>query len=685
MLRRFRLNQFKIGTRSVGSFLLVAAITAAVGGIGYFGMRQIGAHVEQIGRGDLVGVQSLLTFKDNLNVIKAADRNLMIPRFSSERVQRQYVLIDDAWQRLDEAKTTYEALAHTPAQHELYATIAEVWPKLRAGIERSVELSKAFDQIKIREPNLVERETARVRAAHYLWLNQLNQAILAGKAFAGQLDPQACSLGKWMAAFKTENPVLRQSFADIDQPHQRIHQGGAQISRILTGPGAHAEKIPAAQAVLAEELQPAVEQMLAILDRMDAEAARAAAAYDAMQQQMNVNQQLYPPVEKVLPQLADLHAQTAAQTVDSGLAVTQRAQMLAGVAVGLGIVLAIGLGLLTTRAITRPLHDIVARIRDIAQGEGDLTKRVVVQSKDELGELGTWFNTFVQKIHDIIAEVIRSSREVAGASTQIAASSEEMAAGLRAQTSQVNQISDAIEKMNQSVRQVADQSSQAAARADESGQVATEGGQVVSQTIEDMAAINQAVSGSAASVGELGKRSAQIGKIVEVINDIADQTNLLALNAAIEAARAGEHGRGFAVVADEVRKLADRTTKATEEIAQSITAIQGETSQAVERMTAATAQVQTGAERATQAGQSLQQIVGKARQVADMIQAIAQAAEEQSSASEQVIQNVESINAVSKQSAEGAQQAAAAAAHLSNKAEQLRSLVSQFKLAEQTA
>ena len=327
----------------------------------------------------------------------------------------------------------------------------------------------------------------------------------------------------------------------------------------------------------------------------------------------------------------------------------------------------------------RPVAALIERIRDIAEGEGDLTQRVAAEGKDELSQLGKWFNQFVQKIHDIIVEVGGSANEVASAATEIAASSEEMAQGMNEQTAQVGQVSSAAEEMSASVVEVAQKSTEAATNATSSGATAEEGGKIVNQTIAGMQAINEAVSAGAASVTELGKRSEQIGKIVEVINDIADQTNLLALNAAIEAARAGEHGRGFAVVADEVRKLADRTTKATEEIASSIQAIQDETKQAVDRMMAGTEQVTVGVERATEAGRSLDRIVLSAKQVADMIQSIAAASEEQSAASEQISRSIENISAVSRQATEGANQAASAATQLSRKAESLQSLVGRFK------
>jgi methyl-accepting chemotaxis protein len=345
------------------------------------------------------------------------------------------------------------------------------------------------------------------------------------------------------------------------------------------------------------------------------------------------------------------------------------------------VLIATGLFVFLLRMMfSKPINSLIDRIKDIAEGDGDLTQRIDVNSKDEIGRLGGFVNQFIKRVHDVISEVSGASREVASAATEIAASSEEIAAGMNEQSGQVTQISAAIEQMSASVAEVARKSGEAADNAKASGQVAAEGGQVVSDTIAGMNQISEAVVASAASVSELGKRGEQIGQIIEVINDIADQTNLLALNAAIEAARAGEHGRGFAVVADEVRKLADRTTKATEEIGESISAIQSETSLAVERMNAGTEQVEVGVAKATQAGESLEKIVAGAQEVADMIQSIAAAADEQSATSEEVSRNVESISAVTKQTSEGTNQAATAALQLSEKSEQLLKLVGTFKV-----
>jgi methyl-accepting chemotaxis protein len=237
-----------------------------------------------------------------------------------------------------------------------------------------------------------------------------------------------------------------------------------------------------------------------------------------------------------------------------------------------------------------------------------------------------------------------------------------------------------MEEMSASVVEVARKSTDACRTAEEAGSQATEGGNVVEKTVVEMKGIADQVTESARSVNNLGKKSEQIGQIISVINDIADQTNLLALNAAIEAARAGEHGRGFAVVADEVRKLAERTTTATEEVARSIREIQTDTGAAVGCIEEGTKKVQSGVQFATNAGEALRKIVQGSENVRQMVQSIAAAAEEQSAAGEQISKSVEQINAVTRESAEGAQQSSKAAAELSKQAELLERLVGRFKV-----
>jgi methyl-accepting chemotaxis protein len=360
--------------------------------------------------------------------------------------------------------------------------------------------------------------------------------------------------------------------------------------------------------------------------------------------------------------------------------IIEQAELLAIFAIILPMAVGLVLAFFMSRQIVIPIRRTIDMLKDIAHGQGDLTQRVDESRKDELGELGHWFNTFVANIQQIITMVANTTQMVTQSSNEIAATSEAIASGMNNQAQKSTEISSAVEQMSASIVQVARQTSQAAENAAKAGEFASQGGQVVSQTIEGMRSISLVVNDSANAINELGKRSEQIGQIINVINDIADQTNLLALNAAIEAARAGEHGRGFAVVADEVRKLAERTTTATEEVSQSIKAIQAETGMAVNRIADGTACVEQGVQLAQQANEALVSIMDSSSKVADMIQSIASATDEQSSTSELISQNINNINTVTRQSADGISQTARSTSELSDISSQLQQLVGRFKV-----
>ncbi|MDP3150771.1 MAG: methyl-accepting chemotaxis protein [Ignavibacteria bacterium] len=313
--------------------------------------------------------------------------------------------------------------------------------------------------------------------------------------------------------------------------------------------------------------------------------------------------------------------------------------------------------------------------------DGDLTVEVVPEKEnDDIGRLFDGFNKSVQNIREIVQNVISAVEATASASTEISSSAEEMAAGAQEQSSQTTEIAGAVEEMTKTILETSQNSSKSAEAAKNAGTIAKEGGKVVNETIQGMNRIADVVKRSAETVLALGKGSDQIGEIVQVINDIADQTNLLALNAAIEAARAGEQGRGFAVVADEVRKLAERTAKATKEIAVMIKQIQKDTGGAVESMNKGTEEVEKGKSLADKAGQSLKEIIVGVEQVVDMSTQVAAASEEQSSAAEQISKNIEAISSVTQESAAGVQQIARAAEDLNRLTVNLQELTSRFKI-----
>ena len=336
--------------------------------------------------------------------------------------------------------------------------------------------------------------------------------------------------------------------------------------------------------------------------------------------------------------------------------------------------------LTTSRSTFVRLREMIERIKDIAQGEGDLTKRIEITTQDEIGELATWFNAFVDRLHEILAQVASNTQSLAAAGKDIAASSREQAEGVESQKDQTNQVATAMQEMVATVQQVSENCNTASTASQKASESAHQGGQIVEETLARMRAISKSVGSTAKEIQELGKRSDQIGQIIAVIDDIADQTNLLALNAAIEAARAGEQGRGFAVVADEVRKLAERTSTATKEITDMIRKIQTETKNAVAAMLAGTKEVELGVESTTQAGSSLHEIIQTNEHVGDMIAHIATAATEQSATTEQINSSVERIAKIAASGAVAMKQTNEALQDLSALATNLQKLVGQFRL-----
>src|SRR5271168_4499587 len=333
-------------------------------------------------------------------------------------------------------------------------------------------------------------------------------------------------------------------------------------------------------------------------------------------------------------------------------------------------------------SLQRSITDLLSTINQVARG--DLTIRGKV-TNDALGNVVDSVNFMLDNFTKVLERVRKAAVDVSGSANQILDAADDMTAGATQQDQEITNTSSAVEELTVSMKQVSNNAEASAEAARRALDAAEQGNRAVSDTLEGMQRIRASVQATAKKIKSLGDRSLEISEIINVINDITEQTNLLALNAAIEAARAGEAGRGFAVVADEVRKLAEHSRSATKDIAALIKAIQAETNEAVVVMEEGTKEVESGATLADQAGRALDAISNVVRQSAELVQEISLASKQQVRGTEGVAHAMQIISSITRQTSQGTRGTVATVSQLVKLSDQLNEALAQFRAAKQAA
>ena len=678
-------KNLKLGVKLIGGFIIVALIVLLVGFFGWTGSRQLQDHIHEIGDVRLPSIESLLEVEIELEELMTAQRTLLSELLDSDQRAQYFQNFNDSRDAYAEAWAYFKTLPATAEEERLssqFETAVEEWRVLN---NEWIEMNRNFEAIDVLDPASLVAELQRFRGDHYELELKVAMLLLADQNFSGGDDPTACNFGRWLPTVTTENQELLKILDDIRVPHNRFHEAVGRIHELVD-----AGDTGAALNHFRSVMLPASEQVFVYFDQMIDFADRAEALRD------EITTKVLGPITdearqamSILDKLIHINETIAEEAVFTADADGTRVELIALIGMIAGVVAALILGIILTRGITAPIAKGVSFAQEIADGNLDI--KLDVEQKDEVGQLadslrfmlgalqykeqvvktiaekdltikvepasdkdnlGHALVSMVDSLNDILKQVNFAVDQVASGSDQVSQASQNLSQGATEQASSLEEISSSLSEVNGQSQQNANNATEATGLAKKAAEDAVNGNGQMKELTGAMQKINDS--------------SDEISKVVKVIDDIAFQINLLALNANVEAARAGKYGKGFAVVAEEVRNLAVRAADAVKE-----------TTGMVE---VAISNIQSGNGLVGQTAEQLEEIVSGANKVAEFLDEIATASREQAEAVEQVNSGLDQIDQVTQSNTASAEESASAAEELAGQSQQLKSMIATFKL-----
>lgn len=596
----------KLKNKLISGFVIVGLITLIVGLVGWIGTNQLISHLEVVGDEKLPAVESLLTISKSHSDIDSAENALLSPELTREEREDEYSRIERNWEEINNALEQYKNIPRTEREGELWNRFISTWDQWKRDHEAYVSISRELLDNKILDPVTIQYEIARGQRDHVLWIWNLGKAVENMEPFTGQLDSNQCNLGKWMNGFETQNMELQGILDELEGYHVQIHEAGERVNEIINS--SNPDRATLARKYYDEEAVPIVNKVLASLDEAAIIVEKAHGIVDRMKNQaINVNYISFGESEEILRELVHETDNIVENVKANANSDANKIRILALIGMIIGTIFAMVTGFFLSSSITKP----------------------IIRISEGLSE---------------------GSQQVASASQQLSSASQQLAEGSSEQAAALEQTSASLEEAASMIHQNNENTKQAAILSKQAKDSAEKGNMEMDNMMESMI--------------EIKKSSDQISKIINVIEEIAFQTNILALNAAVEAARAGEAGMGFAVVAEEVRNLAQRSAQAAKDTATIIESNIGMS--------------EHGVEVSRKVNESLKEINLQAQKVSELMDEVSAASQEQSQGISQINKAINQMDQVVQENAAGAEESASASEELSAQAKNMKDIVNQL-------